>query len=1204
MSASVKAKAIQIMRMPGIRHPGFELNDLAPGVNILHGPNGSGKTSFGRAIILTLFGGADTVWYRLAPGDESDAAKDRRQLNLEANFVTEGPAGGSHDWRVRIDAGLVEVSVDGHPSTLSSGSPELAQRYRMGLAELLVESNDEFAREMLRQAAGGLDLSAVIEQIGWDRSVSRPRARQGDELAKAKGELTKLSSDQSKLARLEDDLAKMRDEEKRLRETQTLRRAIEDALKWHKVQENIAELEESVALIPAKAREIRSEATGRAELLKEATNNAIKQHEETRALLQDHDKCESDLSPQEIDAKQVDLSTARARVIEFRKATEALHDAKNRIDIATKALERESQSIGARNDLLTKNPAAAVADIAIDADVVAAVLHTTHATREQFAELHRQFEALAWDNGVKGDGSPTRDEIRDLLVFLAEWCKAAGQPPSPDVAHGAPSTRPSKWLWAAIVTLAVVSVALAAGGQPAAALGLLGAAIASWMALRATHHEKADQPIQSATQTIQSRFESRAKAVGVAPPKAWESESVGERIEELLRLLTDCERRAAANPVRTRLKALKDEARIAHENAKKKCVEFETKHNISLSTVDELPAEGWMPIMVRSLAAWCEAHRNLKDAEAVWELAIEAERSRRTDLEQAIKDVGLSIEEHAQRMTPDLAYQILESLDRRRNRFIEHERSGEKLRDRATRHKAIEDAADTAERNFWNDLELPVRDTARLEGLLAKHQEFDQLNRDLAAATDRKKGLHRAIGDHPGLLDRTPDDLVAELESLVDADAKVAEINRDIGAIEDRTKQAAEAHAVAVKRRYIRDANDALFQQERDWAASQVRDQVIAWARESVQQGVVTPVFAHAQRLLSEFTRGKLEFEVREGDHGRGPMVLARSHDSEAWRTVDRLSSGERIQLLMAIRLAFLEENEERMLPIFLDEVLGSSDDDRARHIIDAVIAIARTGRQVFYATAQADEVAKWRSRLEGSGIDYRVIDIGTARAIRQLESFPLPEIAAPQAPPAPAGCSHDEYGKALRVPGVDWSEDGVGSLHPWHVIEDPQQLFEVLNLGLTTLEQVERVTAHGRHDRLADIRVAMHAPARAYRAAAAAWRIGRGTPITRATIESADGVSDKFRESIWKLAEESRGDARRLVDALRKSPPPRWQTQATERLDQWFRSNGHLMDEDPLGLEQVMTCVIAELANDGIFESTRPETLARLRALLVDETA
>lgn len=56
--------------------------------------------------------------------------------------------------------------------------------------------------------------------------------------------------------------------------------------------------------------------------------------------------------------------------------------------------------------------------------------------------------------------------------------------------------------------------------------------------------------------------------------------------------------------------------------------------------------------------------------------------------------------------------------------------------------------------------------------------------------------------------------------------------------------------------------------------------------------------------------------------------------------------------------LESLEEGSNAALPIFFDEIMANSDDERSLAIAEAIGLIAEE-RQVFYATAQTDEVLK-----------------------------------------------------------------------------------------------------------------------------------------------------------------------------------------------------------------------------------------------------
>ncbi len=139
-------------------------------------------------------------------------------------------------------------------------------------------------------------------------------------------------------------------------------------------------------------------------------------------------------------------------------------------------------------------------------------------------------------------------------------------------------------------------------------------------------------------------------------------------------------------------------------------------------------------------------------------------------------------------------------------------------------------------------------------------------------------------------------------------------------------------------------------------------------------------VFRIADRLLIRFTAGAFRLELEEG-----PNPEFRAIESSTGRSLplDKLSSGTRVQLLIAVRLAFIEATEQGpQLPLILDEVLGNTDDMRAHAIIDAAIEIARSGRQVIYFTAQQDEVAKWQARIaDQDGVpSCRIIDLAEVR--------------------------------------------------------------------------------------------------------------------------------------------------------------------------------------------------------------------------------
>jgi len=68
------------------------------------------------------------------------------------------------------------------------------------------------------------------------------------------------------------------------------------------------------------------------------------------------------------------------------------------------------------------------------------------------------------------------------------------------------------------------------------------------------------------------------------------------------------------------------------------------------------------------------------------------------------------------------------------------------------------------------------------------------------------------------------------------------------------------------------------------------------------------------------------------------------------------------------------------------------------------MIELARNGRQVFYFTAQGDEVAKWTAALESTnGVDHEIVDLATVRDVDDTVHIPDTDSVESHTPQAPA---------------------------------------------------------------------------------------------------------------------------------------------------------------------------------------------------------
>ena len=345
-------------------------------------------------------------------------------------------------------------------------------------------------------------------------------------------------------------------------------------------------------------------------------------------------------------------------------------------------------------------------------------------------------------------------------------------------------------------------------------------------------------------------------------------------------------------------------------------------------------------------------------------------------------------------------------------------------------------------------------------------------------------------------------------QRLDDAALRAAEqgtLLEQIHKLEEQVQQTRQGRALEEAESRHRAALDAL-REKRDAAAAACVGQLIADQAEHVAREEQVPhVLKRARDLFAAITTDRYHLAVGDGGFVARDTVKERSFQ------LDELSSGTRVQLLLSVRMAFIEEHELGVrLPLVLDEVLANSDDERARAIVEAVLHLCREGRQVFYFTAQADEVAKWQRLTEEAGdVDCQLVSLDGVRREADTEALP----AAVKEAPAPEGRSHAEYGVVLDVSAWDgWRP--VGELDLWYVISCPDTLYAMRRAGVNRLGQL---LSAARRDaaRLVGADEATVARSRVFadalRAWQEAWREGRGLRVDRDTLEACGAVSDTF---------------------------------------------------------------------------------------------
>ena len=412
-----------------------------------------------------------------------------------------------------------------------------------------------------------------------------------------------------------------------------------------------------------------------------------------------------------------------------------------------------------------------------------------------------------------------------------------------------------------------------------------------------------------------------------------------------------------------------------------------------------------------------------------------------------------------------------------------------------------------------------------------------------------------------------------------------------ISRLQQRMETAEHARSLHDALEVVEEKREALELEREHHAEILTGRAILDWLQESCRTQDQPEILQEANRLLAEFTNGSLQLTL---DLQEGKNAFQASQPGQEPRPLDHLSTGERTQVLMAARLAFLAKHERAPMPLLIDEALGTSDDERATAIMQTLLKVVEKGRQVFYFTAQSDEVGKWKTQLDDSSIQSRIIDLKALRENTPAQPLELSE-----------GFSTERMDPARQPDETDeaWAERlGTPAWSPHQPVEDiplflflrdrEEDLTTCLKHGLRTLGPLLNLIESTAADTLMPKGRQEHIMAKitALRALANAWRIGRPPLVDPETVAESGIVSDAFSEDVFRVLEESKGDAETFLTALENKAVTNWRQKNTDEHRALFFEKGFLSDEVPLNEEEVISQALIDLKGDGLTDNLTPD--------------
>jgi hypothetical protein len=1144
----------------GIRKgDGFLVDELSPGITLILAPNGTGKTTLARALVLLALGGGKDAWRQVLRGGAAADASYRR-LDLKATFEVPARAedGKPLDWEISVFGGEVDEHIDGHEHRTSSPDLVLASRYLISLPDLFVDEGVGFSQQILEQASGGVCWAELRESLGWAEPPSRPQGLL-KECKAARDNFEKARDVQSGLERQVQELPILRANRDALRERRGRFLELQRAQDGRKYLQKLEEQRRTLAEFGDVVRELAGNVRATADRLRSDALSASKELKNCLAELEDLlSKAPPALSERERQAR-IDIIEGHVKCLEVRQSE--LSEAEAKHSAAVALLRETGSKLSALSSAMPKSESG---DVPVDRILNSGTLVSRaawdwgakHAASE---DLRRNVDRLKDRFGsVQGMASCSADDLNEALRLLSNWLR---QQRAADAAD--PGTVPI----AVIVAFTLVCIAFAASLRDALAGSWLAiasatcsaAAIALVCFLRfGRGSARPPVPDQAIDGNREDYDRLASGAAGLPAISEWTVESVVGAHARLAREAVSIERSLLLRNAESALNDSKDALAAAEERLATATSELEQlvgRESVGRDAV-------WASTIASLCADWLRAKPRVAESEAVLKSARQAAEFASAAAEEALVEVGCCDARGVGTFRAEIARSLVDSLKRRMDAIASYERAQLKpAQGRVDKAQAQHRAAQEAFQKFLATLPGgPFTEDALpqilddLDDYREAKREFDRRNEELQT--------HLSDGSESDDIKVMSDVQIAdEIAALDKIESQLRDLDNQIAGLDQKKANAEAGNSMSSALAEFAAANLRLRNREISDLDVVIGQAVFAWARREARTAMAPRVLRRAQEIVARITSGRLAFDVVAPDGESDPEFIARNA-SEPWRSISELSSGERVQLLLSVRLAFLEEGESMRLPIVLDEVLASSDDERSALVMDTIVDVARSGRQVLYLSSQSDEIEKWAARMQQSGVDCRVVHLAEVRRLASSQTRPARRSLPPvRALPTPDGLTREQYGEVLGVPGIDWMEEDLDSLHLWYVIPDTQVLHRQLSAGIESLGQLERLA---RGSESASVRAGYEQSrgrATGFRAAASAWRIGRGTRVGAEVLDDRTVVSDTFRQRVAECLRETGGDARAFLGSVKALKGFRKDVE----LEAWLVERGYLVDAEPL---------------------------------------
>ncbi|MGY6587828.1 MAG: AAA family ATPase [Wenzhouxiangella sp.] len=1102
----MKLKRLEINRLPGIEQP-FAVDFEPQAVNVITGPNGSGKSSLVRAVRALLYPGSSPNWYELsAEWDDEGAAVACQRTGQQTRWTRQGET----------------VSAPRLPDADSLGAYLISSEDLVGLGQ----TEQHISSRLRTLLAGGYDLDALLQQAPLTapprpQKLARELEQTRSQLASKEREYAALDDEMARLAALEEELDATATAAGRLSACEDAL-ALADALARRQAIESIL-----IDEYPGGMDRLRGDELERLDQIHQALaarNQALtlarRQLDQAREELERSGGAD----PLALEALQSELAEQRNRLATLEQRLASVDE---RIEADEAALQAASRRLGKDTIALDK---------VLQPDGLEAMerlVERLQAQREQIRGLTAELARVHVSSNMTGR---SQTDLREARQALRQWLEAANLSPLEGVLWGGLGLAGTLAAWRSLSQTGaapeLILLCLLAVGVP---FGLLARFLGRWRDLGRSRQIFLDTDVE--------------------PPLGWTPEEVAARLERLDSELESATRHEVSQARAAEVRDQLNSQRATLERYREQLAEQAKALGLSLDGRMETGFLLWS--------------RQLLDVQQL-DQRLAASRLEREQLERRQNELQADAQERLVRHGLDGEVEA----DARGLALAVHQLSP-RIRQTAERHNQVkaqihrieeldEDIAQLQQRRgqLFEALGLKAGDTGSLNHKMERFDAWRELEGQRRELELEIKRLENRLGQEGDLLKRAREQQRDSLENLLAQLREKAErrdaLNRQISEIHT-------LHGELIKRRELetltwtqsgleRQLNDELDQQLLAASARLLVDDV----RKAHRSDNEPVALKRAGHWFDRFTRHRYALRFEQERFAALDQRLSQH------RSLDELSTGTRVQLLLAVRLAWIEqaESDSVSLPVFMDEVLTTSDPDRYRAVVDCVQEMVLDGRQMFYLTAQNDDALAWQE-WAGDGPAPHWIDMARVRAgqVTPLE-YRLPKTEpAPVALPDPQDLPPLEWAEAAGIDAIDpWA--GHGQAHIFHLLHDQLPLCQqLMQLDLPRLAEVQGFVDSAAAESFLEEeeKSLLRQRLAAARAVIDDWRNRHDRPVSDADLQACGLISDNFLPRVIELNRSLNGDPQALVHALENGEVSRFRSDTTEQLSQWLTDHGYL---------------------------------------------